>query len=176
LRDTGDTCLVTSLRNGKCFSRNISDLAPALIALDAEITIRNQKTQFTIPLSKLYVQDGIRFIGQLDDDGILTSVRLSKSTIAYGFRKLRLRRALDFTSLTVAACMDAQRIVRIGLNGISMAPILIAGKHTDLSLDEIRKQCRLRSKIVDNDLLPLKYRQDMLDLYLEELWQILSHA
>ncbi|MBI5058891.1 FAD binding domain-containing protein [candidate division KSB1 bacterium] len=172
LRDVGDTCLVTGVRHGKCFSRHVSDLAPVLLALDAAVTIRNQNSTFSIPLSKLYVQDGIRFLSHLEHDGILLSIRVAATTKHCYYRKLRLRQSLDFASLSVAACVDAAGVVRICLNGIAMAPVLITGTWSDLSLPDLIKRARLKSKLVDNDLLPMAYRQEMLAVYLEELWHV----
>jgi len=170
LRDVGDTCLVTGVKHGKCFSRHVSDMAPALIALDTEVTIRNQHSTFSIPLSQLYVQDGIRCVSHLEDDGILENIRVFAKVKHWWYRKLRLRQSLDFTSLTVAATADSLGMVRICLNGVAMAPILISGQQSELTLDGIIKQARLKAKLVDNDLLPLPYRQEMTAAYLEELW------
>lgn len=170
LRDVGDTCLVTGVKNGKCFSRHVSDMAPALIALDAEVTIRNQHSTFSIPLSQLYVQDGIRCVSRLEEDGILLKIRISSTVKKWWYRKLRLRQSLDFTSLTIAACADSEGMIRICLNGVAMAPVLIAGRKSELTLEGVVKQARLKAKVVNNDFLPLSYRQDMMTAYLEELW------
>ena len=170
LRDVGDTCLVTGVKNGKCFSRHVSDLAPALIALDAAVTIRNQRSTFSVPLSQLYVQDGIRWVSRLEEDGILLNIRVATPIKRWWYRKLRLRQSLDFTSLTLAATADSQGITRICLNGVAMAPILISGHQSELTLDGIIKQARLKARLVNNDLLPMAYRQEMMAACLEELW------
>ena len=170
LRDVGDTCLVTGVKNGKCFSRHVSDLAPALIALDAEVTIRNQRSTFSFPLSQLYVQDGIRCVSRLEEDGILLKIRIAMPVTRWRYRKLRLRQSLDFTSLTLAATADSQGLIRICVNGVAMAPILISGHRSELTLDGVIKQVRLKAKLVNNDLLPMAYRQEMAAAYLAELW------
>ncbi len=174
LRDVGDTCLVTGVKHGKCFSRHVSDMAPALIALDAEVTIRNQHSTFLIPLSQLYVQDGIQSVSHLEDDGILEKIRVTANVRNGWYRKLRLRQSLDFTSLTIAGCTDSMGMIRICLNGVAMAPVLISGRRSELTLEGIIKQARLKAKMVNNDLLPLPYRQEMMAVYLEEVWNALQ--
>ena len=170
LRDVGDTCLVTGARNGKCVSRNVSDLAPALIVLNAEAVIRNPREEFSIPLRDLFFQDGLQPIRHLLPDGILLKLQISLNVKSWYYRKLRLRRSLDFTSLTVAGVRDDTGTIRICLNGVATAPVLISGRESELSLKDVQSAARLKSKLVDNDLLPLHYRKEMMKVYLDELW------
>jgi len=81
-----------------------------------------------------------------------------------------LRRSLDFTSLTVAVVWDRYR-VRIGINGVSMAPVLIRENLSGLSLGNLQRQARKKCLFVDNDLLLLQYRREMLQVYLQEWWE-----
>ena len=90
-----------------------------------------------------------------------------------GYRKLRLRKTLDFTSLTIAATMDSQEMARICVNGVSMSPILIKETLKSLTLESLIKQVRKKCKTVDNDLMPLKYRREMINVYLKECWETL---
>ncbi|GEM_PF-5261135 len=81
-----------------------------------------------------------------------------------------MRRSLDFTSLTVAVVWDRYR-VRIGINGVSMAPVLIRENLSGLSLGNLQRQARKKCLFVDNDLLLLQYRREMLQVYLQEWWE-----
>lgn len=81
-----------------------------------------------------------------------------------------MRRSLDFTSLTVAVVWDRYR-VRIGINGVSMAPVLIRENLSGLSLGNQQRQARKKCLFVDNDLLLLQYRREMLQVYLQEWWE-----
>jgi len=83
---------------------------------------------------------------------------------------LRMRKTLDFTSLTIVATIDNQDIARICLNGVSMTPILIEEPIKTLTLESLIRQARKNCKTVDNDLMPLKYRREMINVYLEEFW------
>lgn len=170
LRDCGDTCRVTGTQ-AACYSRNVSDLAAALIALDARIDVVRQVGQTTFPLEELYAPDGIHTHRGLNDDAILTRIAISLQPVSWWYRKLRLRRSIDFTSLTVAATVDSHRVARVCVNGVSMAPVSVHGNLDDLTLDGLTRRVRQACNIVDNDLLPREYRREMLGLYLNEWWQ-----
>jgi 4-hydroxybenzoyl-CoA reductase beta subunit len=175
LRDTGDTCRVTGSKE-LCNSRNVSDMAAALIALDAQVAIESQNGSRTVPLIDLYVSDGINSIAHMDQDGIITGIIVEFEPSRWWYRKLRVRRSIDFTSLTVAATVDSADTVRVCLNGVSMAPVLIAGKMPELSPETMLKQARRACKIVDNDLLPLSYRREMIGVFLRECWNALQES
>ena len=170
LRDQGDICRATGGKN-KCFSRSVSDLAPALIALEATISIQNRERSFSVPLVELYQPDGISNHRYLEKGALLTQISVSQKISKWYFRKLRLRRSLDYTSLTLAATLDCDNEIRIGINGMSMAPVSISGRFGDLSLEHVQKTAARECKTVDNDLLPLTYRRKMLHVFLEDMWQ-----
>jgi len=173
LRDQGDVCRVTGGKN-KCFSRNVSDLAPALIALDATVILQNREQSFTVPLTELYQADGINNHNHLEKDAIITAISIPQKKHKWYFRKLRLRRSLDYSSLTVAAVLDNEDELRVCINAMSMAPVLISGSFADFTLEQLQKTAAKECKTVDNDLLPLKYRREMLIVFLEEVWKTLT--
>ncbi|MFQ6677594.1 MAG: FAD binding domain-containing protein [Fidelibacterota bacterium] len=169
MRDVGEICQVTGGKN-KCFSRNVSDTAPSLIALNAVVTIYNQMGNKETPVLNLYAPDGIHFHDGLEQDAILTKITIPIRPQKTWFKKLRLRKAVDFTSLTVAAAVDSSNMARVCLNGISMSPILIEKSLKELTLDQLIRTARKNCKTVDNDLIPLKYRREMIDVFLKEWW------
>jgi len=169
LRESGDICRVTGGKN-KCFSRNVSDLAPALIALEATLALQNRDGAFSLPLSELYQADGIRYHRHLEKDAIIIGISVALQPQKWYFRKLRLRRSLDYSSLTVAATLDGAGKVRICINGMSMAPVLQGGPLAKHTLEQVQRAAARDCKTVDNDLLPLKYRRQMLRVFLEEMW------
>ncbi len=169
LRDNGDICQVVGTDAG-CYSRNVSDMAAAFIALGATIVVRDQKGEKRYDLTALYSGDGIRNHNLLENDGIILRVQVPIKPVASWYRKLRLRESLDFTSCTVAAAVDERNYIRVCINGVSMAPVLIEGDLAELSLEELHRRARRSCQTVDNDLLPLKYRREMIHIYLEEWW------
>jgi len=169
MRDVGEICQVTGGKN-KCFSRNVSDTAPALIVLNGMITLYNQKVKKEIPVLNLYAPDGIQFHNELEKDAILAELTIPIRPQKAWFKKLRLRKALDFTSLTVAASIDSSKMARVCLNGISMSPVLIEKSLKEITLDQLITLARKNCKTVDNDLIPLKYRREMINVFLKEWW------
>lgn len=169
LRETGPTCLATG-GTDKCYARNVSDLAPALIALDGTLDIRGGSGSRVMSLSDLYLADGLDGQGGLPTGAIITAVRLSLKPARWFYRKLRQRESIDFSSLTIAGALTASGDMRVCINGISMSPVLIVAKPADRNLAELKSQARRACKTVDNDLIPLKYRREMIDVYLDDLW------
>lgn len=167
LRDKGDVCLATGGKD-KCFSRNVSDLAPALIALGATAAIQDADSRLELALEDLYVPDGIRNHFDSGRPWILESIRLETPPSAAWFRKLRQRASLDFSSLTVAAARNAQGDLRVCIGAVSMSPVLLVGAP---SLEDLQGQARRQCKTVDNDLMPLKYRRAMMEAFLQEAWE-----
>lgn len=172
LRAGGDICLVTGTDKG-CYSRNVSDLAPALIALEAQITIQRPGQTETVPLIELYAPDGLKPHRHLNDGAIITHIGVPRRPRRTWFSKLRTRRSLDFTSLTVAVSVDDGDQVRVCLNGVSTAPVLLEGKLPELSLADLQRRARRQCQTVDNDHMPLKYRRAMIDTYLAQWWESL---
>ncbi len=169
LRDGGDVCLVTGTAK-HCYSRFVSDLAPALIALEAKITIQRSGATETVPLIEIYAPDGLRPHRKLGDGAIITKVELDRRPRRTWFRKLRTRASLDFTSFTMAAAVDDSDNVRVCLGGVGPAPVLLEGALAGLSLTALQRQARRRCNTIDNDHLPLKYRRAMMDEYLAQWW------
>lgn len=168
LRDTGEICQVTGTGN-KCFSRSVSDLAPALIALDATVTIRYADHSATLPLIDIYTADGIAPHQHLDG-GIITNLTIVAKPAHTWFRKLRLRESVDFTSLTIAAAVAESKTTRLCVSGVSMAPILITGSMDKRPLEYWIRSALKLSQTVENDLMPLAYRRQMITVFLEDWW------
>jgi 4-hydroxybenzoyl-CoA reductase subunit beta len=168
LRDVGTICQVTGGKND-CYSRNVSDTAAALIALGAEITLMTPDGITQKPLKDIYLPCGIKF-HNLETHSILTQISVSIEPKKWWYKKLRLRKTLDFTSLTVAATIDINSIARVCLNGVSMSPILVEQTMDTLTQENLIRQARKNCKTVDNDLMPLKYRREMINVFLEECW------
>jgi 4-hydroxybenzoyl-CoA reductase subunit beta len=85
-----------------CYASFCSDLAPALVVLDAEVTVRGDQSR-TLPLEDMYQEDGmahVRIGGQL-----LTEVVLPKTTYRSTYHKLRIRDGFDFPELGLAVAV-----------------------------------------------------------------------
>jgi len=169
LRDTGEICQVTK-QTGNCYSRNISDLAPALIALGARITLHGPNGSRSIALEDLYTPDGIHYHQGLNSGELLTEISIPIPEGKTWYRKLRVRRSIDFSSLTRAALTKPDGAFRVCVNAVSMAPVLLQGDKNQMSLEDLQTHFRKHCKTVNNDLVPLHYRRTMLFNWLEEWW------
>ncbi len=173
LRDKGSTCQITgSTRN--CYARNVSDLAPALIALGAVIALHDGIKTQKIPLEKIYLQDGLNPLAYLTGGILLTEIEVPKTGTRWWFQKLRLRGSLDFTSLTVAGARDQKGKIRIVVNGMSPSPVLVAGECGPKTLEIFQRQARKKCQTIENDLFSRKYRREMMALYLRQCYQYLT--
>lgn len=170
VRDVGDTCLAVG-GGDKCFSRNVSDLAPLFIALDAALITQNSSETRTLPLLDLYAPDGVTYHTGPTNNGIIKSIVVDTKPKQWFYRKLRRRQSIDYTSLTVAAAVDVNSMARICLNGVSMSPVLLPVDLSNYNLTDIITEAKRACKTVDNDFIPLKYRRDMIDVYLTDFFQ-----
>lgn len=114
----------------ECISASPGDLAPALIACDASITLRSAQAGREIPLADLYIvptADDRREHALLPGE-VITSVRVPGATLARkaAYRKHMDRKAWSFAlvSVAVSARIDGRRVrdVRIVLGGVAPVP------------------------------------------------------
>ncbi len=104
LKKDGDECRVAP-GGGKCFATFCSDAAPALIALDATVTLAGSSER-TIPLEALYRMDGMDHVDTRGD--VLTGITVTVDERKSWYRKLRARDSFDFPEAGVAVSLHEQ--------------------------------------------------------------------
>lgn len=165
LKCDGDICIATGGKNA-CFSELVSDTAPALIAMDAEIEYIDEKGKHQELLESIYSGDGVKPLN-LSETAIVTAILLPLNR---GFKsvffKLRERESLEFTSLTSAVAIDKNGKLKIALSGVDPKPVVVEGKITDNQQELIKKAIK-GARAVDNDMYSRKYRREMITVYLE---------
>jgi 4-hydroxybenzoyl-CoA reductase subunit beta len=128
MKKDGDTCWVAT-SSPKCLAVSSTDTAPALLALDAGVTLTRASGSRRIPIGDLYRNDGIHYLARQPDE-ILTAVHIPRLD---GWRstywKLRRRGAFDFPVLGVAAA------ARIDRGGIVEAARIVLGAIASRPLD-----------------------------------------
>jgi len=110
--------------NCGCYAVNPSDLAPALIVLDAKIITSKR----TISAENFWTANkGIRST-VLDTDEIITEIQLPEldSDIKSSFIKFALRKSIDFPIVNCAAAIGSQT-ARICLNAVFNKPYRVTG-------------------------------------------------
>src|SRR5207344_1588165 len=144
LKTTGTICHVAPKSRGVCFATFSGDLAPALLALGAEVDVVGPAGRRTIPLEKLYIgfarqdvpvtetQGDGKFYLSLRPGEIVTAVR-AKSTpgLRSAYDKIRIRRSIEYPVAGVAVALNKEGGIlsdlRVGFTGTNPRPVLLAG-------------------------------------------------
>ena len=103
---------------GVCIAVNVSDIAPALIALDAKI----KTTKRVIEAEKFFAVNGYR-TNVLDTDEIVTEIQVPAPAAGTrsAFVKFALRKSIDFPIVNCAAVING-KAARICLNAVFNLP------------------------------------------------------
>jgi NADPH-dependent glutamate synthase beta subunit-like oxidoreductase/CO/xanthine dehydrogenase FAD-binding subunit len=126
--------------NCGCDGVNPSDMAAALVALDARIVTSKR----TIPIDEFWVADQGLKPTALENDEIITEVQIPKPTSGArsSFIKFAMRKSIDFPIVNCAAAVETEdgvvKSARVCLNAVYSNPYrvtraeeLILGKHID---------------------------------------------
>jgi 4-hydroxybenzoyl-CoA reductase subunit beta len=172
LKKDGKICWVATASK-RCVAVSSTDTAPALIALNAAVTLVSSSGEREVKVEDLYKNDGIEYLSRRPDE-ILTQVRVPdgwKST----YWKLRRRGSFDFPILGVAAALkfdkDTITEARIALGAVASRPFLVekAGEFLrgkKLTDEVIAEACTLvanRAKPMDNTDMDLYWRKEVAD-------------
>jgi xanthine dehydrogenase YagS FAD-binding subunit len=115
----------------RCVAVNPSDTSPALIALQAEMVIRNRGGERVVPAEEYFVGPGIDITRMtvLRPGDLLTSIRLPGAWAGahFYFEKVADRNVWDFPLVNVAAATimsgDTISRMRIAVNGVAAVPL-----------------------------------------------------
>jgi 4-hydroxybenzoyl-CoA reductase subunit beta len=157
----------------RCVAVSSTDTAPAMIALNASVTLAGTGGERSIPVEALYKNDGIDYLSRMPDE-ILTGVSIPggwKST----YWKLRRRGSFDFPILGVAVAVKMQGDVvqdaRVALGAVASRPFLVekaseflkGKKLTDETIGEACAMIASRAKPMDNTDMDLYWRKEVAD-------------
>jgi 4-hydroxybenzoyl-CoA reductase subunit beta len=125
-----DVCRVAK-KSKRCYAVFSGDVAPALIALDAEVEILGPGGSRRLASADFYKDDGMAWLN-LGADELLTAVHVP---LAAGWRsayeKIRVRGAIDFPLAGVAVALqrdgDLLAGLRVALTGVTSRPLAVAG-------------------------------------------------
>ncbi len=106
-RDGG--CCYFIPKGKKCWAVFMSDTAPALISLSAEIGVMGSEKARKIPLESLYTGDGKKPLA-LDSDEMIGEILIPEAPVSRGeaFYKFSLRGGVEFGAMNVAAVLDLE--------------------------------------------------------------------
>ena len=115
----------------RCVAVNPSDTAPALIALDAQMVIRNSRGERVVNAEDYFIGPGtdITRMTVLRPGDMLTAIRIPATWAGtqFYFEKVRDRQVWDFPLVNVAsaAVFNGDRIerIRLAVNGVAAHPM-----------------------------------------------------
>lgn len=175
----GDTCYVVK-GSETCWATYCADMAPAFLALGAEVKVATTRGSKSLPLGDIYSGDGKK-PNKLGAGEFIAGVEIPALTGNSGgaYMKLRRRQAIDFPLLGVAVQMEVDgnvcRDVRVAMTAVEKGPImveeasLLKGKGLEgEALDKVLEAARSKAHPLDNLLgFPPTYRKDMVKVYLK---------
>ncbi len=182
----GHVCHAVSGSN-KCWANYSGDLAPALLALHARVTIADSTEKKKIPLSKLYSDDGKRPT-RLRAGQILTEIHVPPPAPHSGsaYLKLRLRKTIDYALLGVALYLSMEdgdavcKDIALALTGVGKAPFLVKeaeqlkGKQVgDAEIAQVAEAAFKQAHPLSNigGLTPA-YRKEMVRVYVRKAFGV----
>lgn len=165
LKCNGEICIATGGKKN-CFSKFVSDMAVALISLDARLEVIEYGASYMIRLEDIYTGDGLKprkFNKTSLIKAIHIPLHLGHRSI---FKKLRQRESLEFSSLTTVVTINKYGKIKIVLGGVDPKPIVIEGTSED-NLQDLILKAKKKARIVENDVFSRLYRKEMIAVFLK---------
>ncbi len=158
LKSRGDVCHVAP-QGQRCHATFSGDLAPAFLALGAEIDIAGAQGNRRIPLSELYVEDGKAHL-TLANGELVVAVHLPPAPPPSAYEKVRVRAAIDFPLAGVAVALAAAGgkvgALRIALTGTNSRPFVLAGTDAFSGRSNDEKLLQEIDRLVQKQVQPMR--------------------
>jgi len=184
LKAGGEMCWVAPAKK-ECWAVSSTDLAPMLIALDAQVRLVGPDGERTIAVEDLYRNDGMAHLTKAPDE-IITEIAIPPVGGRATYTKLRRRESIDFPILGVAAAIELDgdgvcTAARIVLGAVASAPLrvpeaedaLVGRPFTAATITESAEAARKLARPLNNTDLTSRYRKRMIPVFvkrtLEEL-------
>lgn len=187
LKRLGETCHVAP-NGSRCHAAFCSDLAPALIALGAEVELLSVRGTRRLALADCYRDDGAAHLA-LERDELLARVQVPAPAAGSvnAYRKARVRGAMDFPLAGVAVALTladgVPTALRVALSGTNSQPLLLQG--TDVLLGRPLDAAGLATlgKLVGKQVSPMRttvtpsnYRRQVASVLAQRLLRELAGA
>lgn len=175
----GDVChLVKSAKRGDeilCQARFVSDTAPVLLLLNAEVNIVGPHGARKIKLHDLYRRDGIDNKSLEPGEIIITLEVEIPHSFSLSYEKLAIRNALDFPSLGVAVRLSTQaddQSLSVALTGLNTYPGVFHAQLTNYdTLEAMVTDLSIKASdfavTYQQDFFPRAYRKSMIPVFIQ---------
>ena len=148
----GNICYVVHARpagvrkSGECHSAYSGDLAPVLVALDAQVRLLGPDGERSIPLKKLYTQNGKKPLA-LRKGEMVKEILIPPPSGKTVYLKWRYREALEFPIVSLALSMEKGKDGRI-----TKSKIVFSGIGTG-PVETVEAEKGMRGESVDEGLI-----------------------
>ncbi|MCO5099457.1 MAG: 4-hydroxybenzoyl-CoA reductase subunit beta [Burkholderiaceae bacterium] len=128
LKYKGDKCHVV-VKSDRCYATYHGDIAPVLMVLGAEAVIATQGAARRAKVAELYREDGAAHLALAPGEALAAVVLPPAHGWRAGYAKVRVRDAVDFPLVGIAAALrrDGDRIgeLRVAVSGTNSAPLVV---------------------------------------------------
>ena len=158
LKSGGEVCHVAP-EGARCHAAFSGDVAPALIALDAEIEIAGPAGRRRVACADLSHEEGRAHL-RLGSGEIVTAIEVPASIAHSGYLKERIRRSFDFPLAGVAIACRTEgaelSALRIAVTGTNSRPLLIEGTDALLGRRIDESVLAAAEKLVARQVRPMR--------------------
>lgn len=160
LKRRGTVCHVAP-QGDRCHAAFSGDLAPALLALGAEVEALSARGPRRFALTDLYRDDGAAHLTLARDELLVrVLVPAPRAAAVSGYRKARIRGAMDFplagVAIAVALRGGAVAELRVALTGTNSRPILLDGTQALLGQPVNDESLAQLGKLVGKQISPMR--------------------
>ena len=150
----------------RCVAVNPSDTAPALIALEAQMVVRDARGERVIDAEDYFLGPGIDIMRMtvLEPGDLLTAIRLPATWAGaqFYFEKVRDRQVWDFALVSVASALviagDRIERLRLAVNGVAVRPVrLRAVENAVRGKPRTEETAALAGELAIRGAQPLRY-------------------
>jgi 4-hydroxybenzoyl-CoA reductase subunit beta len=158
LKHGGTICHVAP-EGERCHAAFSGDLAPALLALAADVEIVGPAGRRRIALPDLYAEDGRAHL-RLAAGELVTAITLPPGPVQCSYAKARVRGAFDFPLAGVAVALELAdgrlSALRVALTGTNSRPLLIEGTSALLGREVREPLLTELDKLVQRQVRPMR--------------------
>lgn len=185
LKRGGDVCHVAP-QGRHCHAAFSGDMAPALLALGAQVELVAGRGARCIDLESLYRDDGAAHLTIAADEVLArVLVSLPPSGLVSGYRKASVRGAIDFPLAGVACALSLRdgdlASLRVALTGTNSQPFVLAGTDELLGRPVGADTLSSLAKLVQKQVSPMRttatasnYRRQVASVLAQRLVRELS--
>ena len=184
LKKEGDKCQVVA-KSDRCYATYHGDIAPVLMVLDAEALLVGPDGARRVKVGDLYRETGASHLALAAGEVLAVVVLPPLPGWRAGYRKVRIRDAIDFPLAGVAAALkrdgDVIADIRMAITGTNSAPLAVdtaglAGRPWDGDAAAlVAQQLRKKATILRTTVVGAAYRrrvmQAMARKLVDELWE-----